>query len=139
MQKSGAVEMDRIVKTDRGFTLIEVLIAMLILTVGIMAMMTMQVKAVTTNYRASAMTVASAGVASQLEVFQMLDYLDPTLSSGSHPSAATPVFAPGTDYPVTWVVTDNAPVAGNKRISVTVQVPNDGPTVTYEYIKHRNL
>ncbi len=127
--------MSTIIENEKGFTLIEVLIAMVILTVGILAMMTMQTRAVTANYRASTMTRASSVAAEQMERFQLIDYLDSTLTNGVHPAVADPA----TNYPITWTVTDNSPVIGTKRIAVTVQVPNNGPTVTYEYIKHKTL
>jgi type IV pilus assembly protein PilV len=124
-----------IIDNDKGFTLIEVLIAMVVLTIGILAMMTMQTRAVTANHRASTMASASSVAAGQMERFQTIDYLDPTLTNGNHPAVPDPA----TNYPVSWTVTDNSPVNGTKRIAITVQVPNNGPTVTYEYIKNRAL
>ncbi len=47
-------------KSETGFTLIEVLIALLVLSVGLLAMNTMQVMAVRTNTVASSMTTANS-------------------------------------------------------------------------------
>ena len=126
-------------KACEGFTLIEVLIAMIILTVGLLAMMVMQSRAITTNHSASNITRASSAAAGQIERLQRMSYTDSELTGGSHSLLPAPGFAPGTDFPVTWVVTDNSPVLGCKRIALSVQVPNNGQTVTLEYVKHRDL
>ncbi len=131
--------MASMIENEKGFTLIEVIVAMMILTIGILAMMTMQLKSITTDYRASTMAQASSVAAGQIERFRMMDYGDAVFAAGNHPPITVPAPDPITNYPISWTVTDDSPVNGTKRIAVTVSVPNNGPTVTYEYIKQSNI
>lgn len=50
-----------------GFTLIEVLIAMFVLTIGIFALYSMQITALNTNARANSMTIASNWASDRVE------------------------------------------------------------------------
>ena len=60
--------------TNSGVTLIEVLIAMLVLTIGILSLYIMQLSAIRGNSRASLLTEASTWNAGQLEQMIGLDY-----------------------------------------------------------------
>ncbi|KAF0188874.1 MAG: hypothetical protein FD168_1398 [Desulfobulbaceae bacterium] len=120
----------QILRTQNGFTLIEALVAMFVLTIGILSYFTLQANMINHNHRASTMTQATNLVAGQLETIRQSPYS--TLVSST---AATQVVDAQTGYIITWIVTDNSPVPDAKRIVATVAVPNNGPTVNFDYVK----
>jgi type IV pilus modification protein PilV len=61
-------------RNDRGFTLIEALVALAVLSIGILTMYTMQTGSVRGNQRAKQITAASAWAADRMEVVNALDY-----------------------------------------------------------------
>ncbi|HEB68517.1 MAG TPA: prepilin-type N-terminal cleavage/methylation domain-containing protein [Desulfobulbus sp.] len=56
-------------RKDDGFTLIEVMIAIIVLVIGILSLYSMQVRSVKENYRANRMTLASTWNSSMVERF----------------------------------------------------------------------
>jgi prepilin-type N-terminal cleavage/methylation domain-containing protein len=64
---------------ERGFTLIEALVALGVLTIGILTMYTMQTASVRGNFRASQISTASAWAMDRMEQFNGLDYDDTLL------------------------------------------------------------
>ncbi|AVD71990.1 type IV pilus modification PilV family protein [Desulfobulbus oralis] len=67
--------------TDHGgFTLIEVLVAMVILSIGIFALYSMQISSVRTNYFAGSLSQAANYSSSQLETLLQLIYNDELIS-----------------------------------------------------------
>jgi type IV pilus modification protein PilV len=123
----------QILRKENGFTLIETVIAMAILTIGILAFFTLQTSMLRTNFQASTMTQASNLVAGQLETLRQAPYS--TLASST---PATQVVDAQTGYIITWDVTPDDPVAGAKRIVASVAVPNGGPVVSFDYVKFDN-
>ena len=67
MQKFGVLTMTKVLRSNQGFTLIEALVALFILTVGIMSLYSMQTSAITGNYMAHRTTLGSAWAANQIE------------------------------------------------------------------------
>ena len=57
-----------------GFTLIEVLIAMLVMSVGLLTLGGMQVVAIKSNSNASNITTATALIEEKLDVYKSMDY-----------------------------------------------------------------
>lgn len=121
----------KILLKQDGFTLIEALIAMVVLTIGILSYFTLQGNMIGHNHRAYTMTQATNLVAAQLETIRQSAYS--TLVSST---SATQVNDAQTGYSVTWTVTDDTPVLGAKLVIATVAVPNNGPTVTFNYVKY---
>ncbi len=66
-------------KNDQGFTLVEVLVAMVVLMVGILGIFLLQTTSITTNARAKNLTLASTWCATELERISALDYDDDLL------------------------------------------------------------
>ena len=64
---------------EKGFTLMEVMIAMAILTVGILALFSMQITSVRGNAKADRLTTASTWNIDQVEQFIGMQYTDTTL------------------------------------------------------------
>ena len=124
-------EMIRKLKGSQGFTLIEVLIAMAIFSVGILAVGAMQINSVNTNTGARIHTEESTWVVDQIERLTALDYDNADLTAGDHTVVQGP-------YTVQWTVTDDSPVAGAKRIAVTATGGHQrARTITIEFIKAR--
>lgn len=70
---------------NRGFTLIEAMIALLVFTIGILAMVSLQTRSLDANTHAQQVTEAATLGVSALEALYPLDYLkDAELSNGTH-------------------------------------------------------
>ena len=69
-----------------GFTLLEVLIALLIFSVGILGVKSMQLTSIKGNSKANRITAASNVAVDQLETFLALDYSDPALDDDGNPT-----------------------------------------------------
>lgn len=90
MQKYGTLKLGIKVMmsslTGKGFTLVEVLIAMAIFSIGILAMYAMQGAAIKGNGEAGQITVAVQVMSDQIERIAGSSYSDPILSVGNHTS-----------------------------------------------------
>jgi type IV pilus assembly protein PilV len=136
-----SAEMIRKKTGSRGFTLIEVLMAMVIFSVGILAVGAMQINATNTNTGARIHTEESTWVVDQIERLTALDYNDPGLDETIPPPPAAEL-PPHTDvqgpYTISWTVEDDSPVAGTKRITVTATgAHRRARPITIEFIKAR--
>ena len=116
---------------SRGFTLIEVLMAMAIFSIGILAVGTMQINSANSNTGARIHTEEYTWVVGQIERLTALNYDDAALTAGNRSVVQGP-------YTVSWTVVDDSPVAGAKRIAVTAtgSHPRARP-ITIEFIKAR--
>ena len=85
----------------RGFTLIEVLIAMAIFSIGILGVGTMQIRSTEGNTSARIRTEASTWAQDRVETLMLLSYGDVLLSTGAHN------LNEGL-YTVNWTVWDDA-------------------------------
>jgi prepilin-type N-terminal cleavage/methylation domain-containing protein len=98
-----------------GFTLIEILIGLILLSVGILAIAGMQVTAMRGNFSSSNLTQASILAQDQLEALRGRDFNHADLDAGKH----APVAVGGTiftrEYIVAW------PTASMKTITVTIR------------------
>ena len=113
---------------DQGFTLIEVLIAMFIFTIGILAVASMQVSALTGNSVADRATNRIVSAQYKLEELIALPYDDPKLdiAGNPHEDEGEPI---ADNYTISWLVTDTGPIANAKRITIRVTAPNGSQTV----------
>jgi type IV pilus assembly protein PilV len=98
-----------------GFTFIEVIIALTIFTVGLLALAAMQNSAVKMNATADKLTNLSTRGMDKIEELSALSYADPSLDSAANPHRE----ASG-DYTLSWTVIDDNPMTNTKNITVTV-------------------
>ena len=107
------LEMKRIF-SNGGFTLIEVMIAILILAVGMLAMAMLQVTAIRGGSFANQMTQASIYGQDKIEELKNTAYAsvangNDTVTSGN-----------GVTYTRNWTVTTDSPYTGSKTVNLTV-------------------
>jgi len=151
---------------QKGFTLIEVLVAMVILTVGILALYTMQISAIKTNSHASHLTTAATWNTDQIEQFVGMnidkDKLKDTdndliagiadsecCQNGNDPAGNN---SPGCGakadgctlkdgYFVYWNIALNEPMEGARTVQVIVRDSSQTllAPVVFQYIKNENI
>jgi len=109
-------EMGRI-DNKEGFTLIEVVIAILIFAVGIMGVAKMQGEAVKGGSFGMQMTDAMNITQNQVEFLMGLSYAHTSLTQGTHNSPGI-TSDTGRNYAITWNVQDDTPVTGVKQVQV---------------------
>ncbi len=108
---------------QRGYTLIEVLIAMAIFSIGILGVGTMQLKSTGGNTSARIRTEASIWGQDLVETLMIRDYGDALLTVGAHPPPVIPGNVSG-NYQMQWRVWDDAgAVAGAMTQSLNGTTP----------------
>jgi len=119
-------------ETDRrGFTLMEVMVALAIFSIGILAVGTLQITSSNSNTGARIYTEEYTWVVDQIERLTALDYDDAALNAGTRSVVQGP-------YTISWTVTEDSPVTDTKSISVTATGahPQARP-LTIDFIKAR--
>ena len=115
---------------DAGFTLIEVMIALLVFAIGVLALARMQLAAVKGNATAEGITEAVVFGSDQIEQMLSWDYDDSrldssndgdfTLADGSTITRDGYQADPDGRFDVYWDVTDDSPAADSKTIDIEV-------------------
>jgi prepilin-type N-terminal cleavage/methylation domain-containing protein len=107
-------------RDSRGFTLVEVLIALVVFAIGALTMVAVVPMGVRKNNAAAQQTRASVLASRCAERLLTLPYDDPDLDDGSHTDPGNPYFA---RYHVRWDVAEDQPIDRCKRITITVRYP----------------
>jgi type IV pilus assembly protein PilV len=129
--------MDKQSTNQQGFTLIEILIAITIFSIGILAVATMQVSSIKGNSSANGLSEAVTLAQDKMEELMSLDYGDNDLldvdlngaaglaetvnADGSNPGQGT-----NARYNVFWNIADNTPFSQTKTISVITTWTEEG-------------
>jgi type II secretion system protein I len=104
---------------NAGFTLIEVLVAMAIFAIGILALTSLQAVYIGGNSSARMQTEATTLAAQWLERLKILPYGHTDLDPAGNPHRQV-----AGDYRIEWHVTDNSPINEVKTIRITVRPTN---------------
>jgi type IV pilus assembly protein PilV len=109
-----------IVKRNEGFTLLEVMIALVVLSVGLLGLAALQLVAVKGNAFSSEMTNATMLAQQHAETLKCLPFTDANLDPNGNPHT-TIGSSKGVQYTVTWNVTDDSPDTNMKTINLSVR------------------
>jgi len=110
---------------DKGFTIIEVLIAMVIFAVGILGLTKMQITSINTNADAGRYTEGSTWGVSKIEDIIATAYDDATLNNGTTGTLTHGI------YSVAWTITDSVPIPNVKNINIVVTWDVKGKTKSF--------
>jgi prepilin-type N-terminal cleavage/methylation domain-containing protein len=103
---------------NRGFTLIEVMIALAIFSIGILAIAGMQISSINGNSSARMQTEATTLAVERLERLIALPYDDAELDPGNQPPVTSG------SYTIVWSVIEDVPIPLTKTIKITVTADN---------------
>jgi type IV pilus assembly protein PilV len=109
-----------------GWTLVEILVALVILTVGLLAVGTMQISAIRGNFMGGNTSIGLTLAGQKMEDLLNRDFDDGDLAAGVHEESVSDSGIPSEDgfYLRTWDVADSSSLPGDwptmKQITVTV-------------------
>src|SRR5215471_18801903 len=120
---TGAIAM---VATEKGLSLIEVLVAMVVLSLGLLGLERVHIAAIQANTIASRLTQATTLAQDRAEQLMALPYNDVVLSDTTAPGTFTTYTEPNPPqgYTITWTVDTDVPSAGIKTINIDVTWKN---------------
>ncbi len=104
---------------NRGFTLLEVLFALAIFSIGILAIAGLQISSINGNSSARMQTEATTLAVDRLEQLSARPYNHADLDPNNNPHQAT-----SGSYTIVWNVSDDVPMAETKTINITVTAAN---------------
>jgi len=99
---------------EKGFSLIEILIAMTIFAIGVLALAEMQVTAIRGNAFSSSTTDGTTLAQDRIEQLMSLPYDDANLNAGNHGPVTQGV------YNLSWDVANDWPEPNTKTVNVSV-------------------
>lgn len=128
---------------DQGFTLIEVMIALFVFTIGILSVAHLQVSSLHASSKATKGmydTTAASNLMEEILSWRVSDHRLKDVDQGYHPGQPDhgPFVIDTTGSTLEWEVVDDFEVEGMKRISVTVNRRDKGGRMyryTYDYLK----
>lgn len=107
----------RRVRGPAGFTLIEVMVALVVFAIGVLALGVTIPAATRRISLAGAQTRASSIATERAETLLITPYDNGDLTAGTHTDPANPIDGM---YYLRWIVTDDQPITGCKRVVVSV-------------------
>ncbi|RLB76089.1 MAG: hypothetical protein DRH24_18470 [Deltaproteobacteria bacterium] len=117
---------------DKGFTLLEVVVAVSIFAVGLLAIAIMHMSAISANSTGAKITEISSWSLDRVEQLMSLPYDDPLLGVAGNPHQVT-----SDDYTISWTIADNNPTQNTKLIRITVT--GRGKTLQFVSVRSRSL
>jgi len=122
---------DRSARGARGFTLVEVMVALIVFAVGMLSLALLMPAGTRGIRRAGQNTRGSELAASSIERLLATPYGDPDLSLGAHNDTGNPY---DSKYFVSWAVDTGQPITNCKRITVTVCWPTATSTTNVRLV-----
>lgn len=122
----------------QGFTLIELMVALTILTIGLLAMAKMQMSSIQGNAFGGRMTTAVALGQDQME--ELINRsLDPWPAAADSGVVTNPTLMeePYTGHTITWSITPDTPIPDVATLRVEVEWPGGRTPITLVGIKRR--
>ena len=111
---------------QEGYSLMEVMIAIGIFSIGVLATMSLQTHSINTNAKSMGVTDACGWAADRIEKMVTLPYDDIVDTPGETEGP----------YTIAWTVAEDATITNVKTISVTVSSANNRPKeLTFTYYK----
>jgi len=109
-------------QSQAGFTLVELLVAVVILAVGLLGLAQLQVTAIKTNSQSATKTAATSLAQQAIEQVMSWDADDPRLDADGTGTFTSVTVAGAGTYDITWTVTANYEGVTNLcRVDVSVQ------------------
>ena len=109
----------------RGFTLIEVMVAVVVLSIGLLAVVKMSMMYMNSNTYNNQSAACTIYAQEKMEELLDLSAADTDLNVGTHSDASNPVRSTFNRF---WTVTDDDPVPDMKRVEVRVTYPRGSQT-----------
>ncbi|MCX5880491.1 MAG: prepilin-type N-terminal cleavage/methylation domain-containing protein [Deltaproteobacteria bacterium] len=109
---------------EKGFTLIETLMAIAIIAIGLLALAALQTTAISGTGKANKHSMAVLLAEDQIENYKNIPY--DSIPSSPSTESGTPLSSWGI-FTRTTIVQDGSPVPGSKTITVTVSWPDKVP------------
>lgn len=107
---------------NRGFTLVEMMIALVLFGVGMMALAQVLPRGLSVRDKARRMSVATSMAQEEVERLRNLPFNHADLAGGNHLDPDNPI---DIAFRRQWTVEDDTPVEDMKRVSVTVSFATD--------------
>ena len=113
----------------RGFTLLEVLIAVSIFSVGLLAVASMQIGAISGNRLGNELSMATFLAQEQVETLKSATFVSATLATGNYADLNNPIDETGANggiFTRSWAIAPNTTFS--RSLTVTVSWPQPAPT-----------
>lgn len=138
----------RRLRNEQGFSLIEVIVALVVLTIGVLAVNAMQTVSIRGNKTANDITKATSWSSDQVERIFRMDYDDLTDENANGTAGLGDIGAdgdvvmdndPGGDFTIAYNVADEDPMRNIKTVHVVVSWVDRGTnkSVTIRHKKSR--
>ena len=109
----------KVVTNQKGFTLLELLIALVILAIGLLGLAGLHIAAIQGNVSGFKLSAASAIAQERIEELKTMDTTSAALSVGDHADDGN-VTVQGVTYSRNYTIQDNTPVTGTSTILFTI-------------------
>jgi prepilin-type N-terminal cleavage/methylation domain-containing protein len=125
--------MERTLRAQQGFTLIEVMVAMVVLSLALFELGRLQIVSLQTTSNANRLARATTIAQDRAEQLLALAYDAPLLNDGTSVGQVTSYSDPNppTSYTVTWDVDSDVPVTDTKTVNVRVRWRDLGRLKTF--------